>query len=366
MGGCLSSPKQDGAAARHDAEIDKKNREDFERDQAKVKLLLLGAGESGKSTIFKQMRILYGAGYSADERRQMLPVVFANTITSMKALIVACKELNFPPSTPEAAAAAAEMAAVLDDAAVDAHIASLVATLWADAGVQQAYGERHRFQLNDSAQYFFEKAAEVATPGYAPSVEDVLKTRVRTTGILEEEYLIDKVRFCVYDVGGQKNERRKWIHAFDEVTAIIFVAAISEYDQVMFEDSSVNRLADALRLFEDVCNSRYFENTSIILFLNKRDLFAEKIKTTDLRQPNPDAFAAEKEPMLFADYTGGCDYDAAVKYVVGKFLAKNKNPKKEIFWRVTCATDTDNVATVFGSAKEIILKENLMQSGLLD
>ena len=44
----------------------------------------------------------------------------------------------------------------------------------------------------------------------------------------EEEYVIDGVPFVVYDVGGQRNERRKWIHCFNDVTAIIFVAALSE------------------------------------------------------------------------------------------------------------------------------------------
>ena len=59
----------------------------------------------------------------------------------------------------------------------------------------------------------------VASPDYLPTVEDLIKTRVRTTGILEESYTVDGVDFVVYDVGGQRNERRKWIHAFDDVGA---------------------------------------------------------------------------------------------------------------------------------------------------
>ena len=58
-----------------------------------------------------------------------------------------------------------------------------------------------------------------------------LRTRVRTSGIVEEKYIIDEVTFVMYDVGGQRNERKKWIHCFDNVTAVIFVAAVSEYDQ---------------------------------------------------------------------------------------------------------------------------------------
>ena len=97
---------------------------------------------------------------------------------------------------------------------------------------------------------------------------------MRTSGIVEEKYVIDGVQFTMFDVGGQRNERKKWIHAFDNVTAVIFVAAISEYDQVLYEDENTNRMVEALNLFEEICNSRWFHDTSMILFLNKRDLFA--------------------------------------------------------------------------------------------
>ena len=54
-----------------------------------------------------------------------------------------------------------------------------------------------------------------------------------------------------YDMGGQRNERRKWIHAFDNVNCVVFVAALSEYDQVLFEDETQNRMEEALQLFEE-------------------------------------------------------------------------------------------------------------------
>ena len=69
-----------------------------------------------------------------------------------------------------------------------------------------------------------------------------------TSGIVEEKYVIDGVEFVMYDVGGQRNERKKWIHCFDNVTAVIFVAAISEYDQVLYEDNTQNRIIEAVNL----------------------------------------------------------------------------------------------------------------------
>jgi guanine nucleotide-binding protein G(i) subunit alpha len=42
----------------------------------------------------------------------------------------------------------------------------------------------------------------------------------------------------MFDVGGQRSERKKWIHCFENVTSIIFCVALSEYDQVLLEESS--------------------------------------------------------------------------------------------------------------------------------
>jgi hypothetical protein len=80
------------------------------------------------------------------------------------------------------------------------------------------------------------------------------------------------------DVGGQRSERKKWIHCFDEVKAVIFIAALSDYDLTLAEDPTMNRLIESLKLFANICNNRWFVTASMILFLNKTDLFAIKLK----------------------------------------------------------------------------------------
>ena len=87
MGGCSSIARAEREAMARSAALDALNEEAFQKEQEKIKLLLLGAGESGKSTIFKQMKILYGAPLDDEERKQMTPVVFNNTISSMKILV---------------------------------------------------------------------------------------------------------------------------------------------------------------------------------------------------------------------------------------------------------------------------------------
>jgi len=90
-------------------------------------------------------------------------------------------------------------------------------------------------RLNDSTRYFFERAADILSSNYQPTEQDSLRARVRTTGIVQQHFEIKERKYTMFDVGGQRNERRKWIHCFDNVTACIFVTAISEFDQKLYE-----------------------------------------------------------------------------------------------------------------------------------
>ena len=147
------------------------------------------------------------------------------------------------------------------------------------------------------------------------------------------------------------------------VTAVIFVAAISEYNQMLYEDSSQNRMDEALELFNEIANSKWFNNSSMILFLNKRDLLHEKVLKFPIK--------GSKYPDFAYDGVGGSAeadhetyYNEAVNYFRGKFLALNK--REAMYDHVTCATDTANVQVVFNACKEIILKGNLAASGFMD
>jgi guanine nucleotide-binding protein G(o) subunit alpha len=112
--------------------------------------------------------------------------------------------------------------------------------LWNDHGVQQCFNRSNEYQLNDSAKYFLDKLDEIGSPQYLPSTQDILRTRVKTTGIVEINFTFKDLNFRVFDVGGQRSERKKWIHCFEDVTAIIFIVALSEYDQVNSLDFLLN------------------------------------------------------------------------------------------------------------------------------
>merc|ERR1711933_480780 len=106
--------------------------------------------------------------------------------------------------------------------------------------------------------------------------------RIPTTGMRDKTFTIKDTVFNIYDGGGQRSERSKWIHCFDTVHGILFVSSLSCYDQMLYEENELNAMGEALELFSIVANSRYFRNSSLILFLNKADLFEEKIKIKSL------------------------------------------------------------------------------------
>ncbi len=95
MGSCASQPS---AVANEDAEkqaeLDRKLAEDAAKDAAEVKLLLLGAGESGKSTIFKQLKIIHQNGYSLAELRRYQEIVRKNVMDNMRTMIQGANKLN--------------------------------------------------------------------------------------------------------------------------------------------------------------------------------------------------------------------------------------------------------------------------------
>jgi len=322
------------------------------------KLLLLGAGESGKSTLFKQMINIYGTGFPEKERRGYKPIIHNNVISSMKTLLEQSDHLAATHGlatqvAPQLQHYKQHLLEIKQDEEITPSIAQEIKALWHDAGIQLTYENRAKFQLTDSAAYFFDMVGALGSQMYIPTEQDVLRSRVRTTGIVENEFKIEGNMFKMFDVGGQRNERKKWIHCFSEVTAVLFVAALSEYDMVLFEDETTNRMDEALNLFDEIANSRWFKKTSMILMLNKRDLFAEKILKVPLTVWDP-------------EYTGPNEFDAASEHIRLCFESKNKESSvKKVYTHITCATDTNNMRVVFNAVKDIIIRKSLEESSLL-
>lgn len=366
---------------------------DRTEDEKYLKLLLLGSGESGKSTLFKQMKSLT-ADMPKEERLTFKQVIHSNVIEAM---------LNLLQGIPNVEEKTGKTITLSDDIKEDIVFVNKLTTadfvtpeigerfrkIWGDQGIQETYENRSCFQLIDSAEYFFNRIWDenepITDPNYCPCDMDVLRSRVRTTGIVEEEFEYESNKFRVFDVGGQRNERKKWIHCFENVTALLFVGVLSEYDMQLYEDEKMNRMVETLKLFRETVNNGFFQKTEIILFLNKRDLFTDKINHVPLTacdeifrpdevrvrsrddDDDPDKFHYIKLEDPEAFYNLPTPFEAGCEAIKQQFLDQfNVEGRLESnYIHLTSAIDKDNFRLVFNEVKEIIVKQSLGAAGLM-
>ncbi|KAK6336761.1 Guanine nucleotide-binding protein alpha-2 subunit [Orbilia javanica] len=356
MGGCMSREASEEMEQRKKSQaIDREIMDDSRRLRRECKILLLGSGESGKSTIVKQMKIIHQNGYTVEELQQYRLTVYKNLVDCAKALIDAMRQFDIVPeheSNKEHMEFLYTFQVDPDpNVPLDLRVSKAVAALWDDPAVPSVLEHQSEFYIMDSAPYFFAEAARIGAPEYIPSEADVLRARTKTTGIYETRFTMGQLNIHMFDVGGQRSERKKWIHCFESVTSIIFCVALSEYDQVLLEEQNQNRMLESLVLFDSVVNSRWFVRTSIILFLNKVDLFRQKLPRTPLSN-------------YFPDYSGGPDVNRAAKYLLWRFNQVNR-AHLNLYPHLTQATDTSNIRLVFAAVKETILQNALKDSGIL-
>ena len=231
--------------------------------------------------------------------------------------------------------------------------------------------------LTGPCKSFCDDLERIWDKNYVPTDQDLLRSRLRTTGITETIFDLGQLTYRMFDVGGQRSERKKWIHCFENVNCLLFLVAISGYDQCLVEDKDgvrvsprisggcctakdketnpsppplQNQMNEALMLWESIANSHWFTKSALILFLNKMDLFKEKLVKSPITDHG------------FTDYHGPPgDWRQASKYFMDKFRALNRNPEKEIYGHHTNATDTNLLKITMGSVQDMIIQRNLKQ-----
>jgi len=219
-------------------------------------------------------------------------------------------------------------------------LVGLVKKIWSEESIRQIVADGTG--VPDSIEYLISRMDEMLKDDYSPSNQDILCCRIKTTGVYETTFNIANAPFRIVDVGGQRSERRKWVHFFEDVTALIFCASLSGYYQVLEEDETTNRMHEALELFKGIAETKYFRNSAIILFLNKKDIFEKKIKEKNIT-------------CCFPEYSGEQSYEPAIQYISSQFTSKA--PAKKIYIHATCATDTQNVRIIWNTIKKIFLEE---------
>ncbi|KAJ7598460.1 guanine nucleotide-binding protein alpha-4 subunit [Mycena floridula] len=235
--------------------------------------------------------------------------------------------------------------------------------LWADP-IVRAILKHRKIRLEELPGFFLNDLERITALRYIPSDDDVLKARLKTVGVSEYKFHMEVnasrdtgTEWRIVDVGGSRSQRPTWIPFFDDVDAIIFLAPISGFDQVLAEDRGVNRLEDSVLLWKAVCSNKLLANVDLVLFLNKCDLLDTKLKA-GIRLAKYVRSYGEREN----------DLDNVSKYLRSKFNAIHReyspNPRK-FYAFCTSVTDTATTAGIIASVRDMVIRQHLKQSKLL-
>eukprot|EP00475_Leptophrys_vorax_P016979 TRINITY_DN23499_c0_g1_i1.p1 TRINITY_DN23499_c0_g1~~TRINITY_DN23499_c0_g1_i1.p1 ORF type:complete len:378 (-),score=83.58 TRINITY_DN23499_c0_g1_i1:80-1213(-) len=336
-----------------------KKQQEIEQKQRKV--LLLGCDEAGKSTLVQQGRFMSG-----EEKQQLSPdevirfkrLIARTVIDSMIQLVA------HTPHSTDVAESIAYFEGSSEESShfpefVDEEMAKHVRSLWGSGYVRQSFHERcsRGLEIQDNCRHFLDAIDRISERDYVPTKQDLLFLRMQTSHVLEFSLKFNEQEIVLIDTAGQNTERSKWLHMFTRCKGILFVAAISEFDQAVPGDPDSSRLQESLDLFDQICRLPYFKRTHIMLFLNKRDLLQEKL--ADGVNPR------EVCPQLFKDLQSAKPtYDEVVEHIVQLFAEKNDCRERIIYCHVTCATDPSNVKQLFDIIYDILLQEAL--EGVMD
>ncbi|KAI0299954.1 G-alpha-domain-containing protein [Russula brevipes] len=229
--------------------------------------------------------------------------------------------------------------------------------LWKDPWVRRRLVEK-RVRLQESSGFYLDEIERITARDYTPTDEDVLKARLKTVGVVEHHFSISmgtmrgSSNWIIYDVGGARNQRHAWAPYFQDVNAIIFLAPISAFDQVLAEDPRVNRLEDSLLLWRGLISNKLLEGVPIVLFLNKCDLLREKLKA---------GVQLKKHLLTYGDRPN--DYESVAKYIRNKFGSLHNqltpNRVRELFIHYTAVIDKAKTAQIIANVREAILRLNL-------
>ncbi|KAG0369024.1 guanine nucleotide-binding protein subunit alpha [Gamsiella multidivaricata] len=352
--------------------IDKCLRAEKERQHKDggIKLLILGPSETGKTTVLKQLKLLYGTRGLDAERQTYRRVVYLNVMRAIQAIVVGLKLANIELEKPENVDHLEVLSRLeptlkrysiselgytnpaiprkITDAKAEtdmfAEMVPAIKALWSDAGIQTTFTTCTQLNIQDSAKYFLDAVDRIADPEYVPTDDDILQARVRTLVVSEHIFNIDNVAYRIFDVGGQKSLRKYWAPYFDDVNAIIFMAALSAYDQPCEDDPGLNRLQECMLLFNEIANHKLFALTSMILFLNKIDIFQRKLEAGSLVSTH------------FPEYRGPNDYFSTTVFFQYRFLQQCKDLQKQ---------DTNQMRVIVVAVNAIVQRLNLRSSGLM-
>jgi len=327
-----------------------------------IKVLCLGVGGCGKTTFVKQMKIIHGIKWSDAELDAYLRIIRGNFVNGMQECLQIATNLGkklLPGNVDNEKHVTSLRARTVD---LTPELLARLNGLWKDPVIQEVI-EKHQEQLTIThLPYFFENVDRITSVDYKPSDEDILRCRQRTAGASSASVYIDKNYFEFFDIGGQKPERAKWeqILAEHDFSSVLYFIAADEFD-VEDEEKEFQRTKMEISrfIFSEIVNSNIVAaDVPIILFLNRRDLFEERMK-------DPEGY--KQFQATFPNYSGGPEAKTGLDFIRDMFTETIRDPDhaNPIKAHYTCALDTESMVVVWRSVREYLLKQALVETGLL-
>lgn len=321
-----------------------------------IRILILGIQSSGKSTFSKQMKILHCDGFRKEELNNYRITLTQDLFLGMREIISFVGEKLLRSNRKFAKIM---MKANPYDTKIDDRTASCLEHLWGDKAVQEFVQDSccvDSVEYLEIIKYIMKTGFErLRKEDFVPTNRDILHARQRTAGISETKFRKDKYDWNLIDVGGQRVERRKWVNLKRNLTAIIFIASLTDYDVISEDNPRKTRMQESIEVWEEVLQGRYVRNIPIILFFNKIDLFKKKIKHCHINK-------------IYKNYKGGTDVERGQKFVMNAYLKKLKDnvqiDANNVKHHFICALDTENIQIVFTDIKNHIVKQRLEKSGI--
>eukprot|EP00639_Heterosigma_akashiwo_P015766 CAMPEP_0206387732 /NCGR_PEP_ID=MMETSP0294-20121207/16811_1 /ASSEMBLY_ACC=CAM_ASM_000327 /TAXON_ID=39354 /ORGANISM="Heterosigma akashiwo, Strain CCMP2393" /LENGTH=435 /DNA_ID=CAMNT_0053839221 /DNA_START=176 /DNA_END=1483 /DNA_ORIENTATION=+ len=291
--------------------IDCQMRVEHEMSRKTIRLIILGIGHAGKSTVMKQLKLLFGVAPTLQERKFMADIIVRQVVRDLQLLIRKAEEFSMQ-ETPFADEALKDMIRDMDPfCRLTPEIWEALRYIWSEVSIQFTWQNRSTFHVNDSLSYFMNNIDRLSQASYIPSQMDLVHAKVSTLGIAQQTFTFNHTDFRITDVGGQRSERRKWVHLFSDVNAILYIAALNDFDRFLEEDARQNALAESMAVFHEMYDSPHLHNVTFFLFLNKIDLFMEKLPRVPVNRPPRssflEGFACSAQTMADPDWQSVLD-----------------------------------------------------------
>jgi len=351
-------------------QISERMAEEELEQKSTLDILLLGAGGSGKTTVFKQMQKLFHGFIDEKEMEFALDDIRENIMVDM---IDLCKyNMDKGHTTKIESCELREICSRIaslnsidqPNSLLTKSLSKEIYLLWSSPSIKETWELRKKSHIMDNTPYFLNKVQDIANDGYIVTFDDYVRLRDQTTGIIHKKFLVKtehgNYKFNVTDVGGQRSERRKWIKLFDNVNVVVYIMNLAGYDQVLYEDNNKNCLNETLQLFKKTCQYKSFKNTDWVVFFNKIDIFENKIKEIPFTVFNQefdenDANNSEKvQQYIRQEFTNRFYNDS------------DENIKKgQIYFHTTCATDAIQVGEIIKKVQIDIISSAMKKMGYL-